>query len=353
MLLRLYLTRLFLARMLVSLLGLSAIIQLLNLLDKTGDILAHGGVADIGRYVALRFPTIVAEMLPLASLLGALLAFRQLSGGMEVTAMRAAGISLGQILRALVPACLAISVLQFVLQTEIGPRAEVALAAWWAQTIPPDPGDPPPPRLWLESHGDIAAVDQISGDGRILKNILVVQRNPAGDLVDWLNARRAQYTNGQWTLQDVRIATPSEDAIRMAAAMPWPHGPAPANMVALTLPVDDMPLGRLIAILRGHWTGARGPAFYWTALQNALAALVDPFLMLLLATPVLVAPPRAEGAGAKAALALILGLGYMVAAGLLSALGDAGTLSPVVAAWGGTVIFGGIGLSRLLWLEDG
>jgi lipopolysaccharide export LptBFGC system permease protein LptF len=114
-----------------------------------------------------------------------------------------------------------------------------------------------------------------------------------------------------------------------------------------------MPLEKLIATLRGNWVGQRGSRFYWTELQGLLAALTDPFLMVLLAAPVLVAAPRAAGPGTAAPLALILGLGYMVSAGLLAALGDAQVFAPWAAGWGATIIFAAIGITRLQNLEDG
>lgn len=358
--LRRYLSGLFVARLLGSLLGLVSILQLLNLLDRAGAIIERGGLAGIGRYTALRLPSLVAEMIPLAVLIGAVLTFLRLSGSLEMVAMRASGLSLLQVLRALAPVCLLVSATQFALRTEVAPRTERALAEWWFRTAPssegnvaPTPGgDPAPARLWLRSRGDLAAVDRVSSDGTRLEGITVVQRS-AGSLVARLDARSAQYQDGRWTLHDVRIARPGENAAETRPALDWPHGPAPANMVELARPVEAMTLGRLIDTLRGDWVGARGPAFYRTQLQGVLAATLDPVLMVLLAAPVLLAPPRSGGGGLPAAASLALGLGYLVLAGLLGALGNAGTLPPAAAGWASAALFAAIGCARVLQADDG
>ena len=347
--LRRYLTGMLLVRVAGSLLGLVAILQLLDLLDKAGSILSRGGVADIGRFIALRTPSLFAEALPLATLLGAVLTFLRLSGALEMTAMRAAGISLRQILRALLPACLLVSAAQFVLQTEVAPRAERRFADWWAATDPVA-ADPAAPRLWLRAHGDIAAVDRVSLDGGELGGLSVAQRSSTGDLTAWLEAGEAVRREGRWTLHDVRIARPGVAELEYRDTMEWANGPSPANMVELARPIDLMTLGRLIETLRGRWVGGRAPAFYWTELDRVLSALLDPFVMVLLAEPVLLAPPRTAG-GAPAATSLALGLGYLVCAGLLTALGNAGTLPPLLAGWSATLLFAVMGLVRLLQAE--
>ncbi len=343
--LRRYLTRLMVLRLLGCLLGLGALLQLLNLLDKAGDILAHGGASQLGQFIGLRLPTIIAEMLPLATLLAAVLTFRQLAGSAEMTAMQAAGIGAGRILRMLLPFCLVVATVQFVVQAEAAPRSERALAAWWTALIPAE--NPPPARVWLLAHGDVAAVDQVAGDGRRLAGVMIVERAASGDLIARLDAATAQYQGNRWILHSVRVADFQTGNSAMHATMVWPGGPVPENMAELAQPVMDMPLGQLIATLSGRWIGGRGPAYYRTELDGLVAGLLDPLLMVLLAAPVLLVPPRATGAGMAIALTIMLGLGLQVAAGLLSALGDAGIVAPLLAGLAAPVVFGGIGVFRL------
>ena len=88
--------------------------------------------------------------------------------------------------------------------------------------------------------------------------------------------------------------------------------------------------------------------FSWTALDTLLAALLDPALMVVLAAPLLLAPPRSNRTGVGALKAIGLGLGYLGLAGLLAAMADAGTLPPIVAAAMPALLFGTYGLVGLL-----
>jgi lipopolysaccharide export system permease protein len=349
---RRYLTALLLTRLLGALFGLAALLQLLDLLNKAGVILEHGGAADVMHYIGLRLPTILAEMLPLATLIGALLAFRRLAGTQEATMLRGTGLSMTGILRLLLPIGLVITVVQFALQAEIAPRAERAFSNWWTVEAPPDAGDPAPPRLWLTSGGDIAAIGRVSLDGRHLDDIMIAQRSAEGDLLDRLDAGEARYKDGHWTLYSVRVARQNRADAEFRPAVGWPHGPAPANMIDLARPIDSMTLGRLISTASGRWVGVQSMGSYRTQLHGMIASLFDPLLMILLAAPALLEQPRASGRGIYTATSLMLGLGYLTSAGLLSALGEAGALPPWLAGWIALVVFAGYGGLRLIQAED-
>jgi lipopolysaccharide export system permease protein len=348
---RRYLTRLLLTRLLGALFGLTALLQLIDLLNRAGTILAHGGLADIGHYLVLRLPTILAEMLPLATLVGALLAFRRLAVTHEATTLRGAGLSLGNVLRFLLPICFIITVVQVVLQAEIAPRAERAFSDWWTMRDSSETTDSARTLLWLKSGRDIAAIAHVSRNGQHLSGIMIAQRSKQGDLLDRLDAESALYENGHWTLHAVRVAHQNHAEAALIPSLIWPDGPVPANMIDLARPVDSMTVDRLIATLRGRWIGAQGMSVYRTQLQGLIVSLFVPFLMILLAVPAFLAPPRASGSSIYVATSLILGLGYLTAAGLLGALGEAGTLPPLAAGWAALVVFAAYGALRLIQAE--
>lgn len=349
---RRYLSRLVLGRLLSALIGLAAMLQLLELFEKAGTIFAHGGFLDILHFIGLRLPAILTESLPLAVLIGALLAFRGLAAGLEVTTLRAAGLSLGQMVIALLPLCLLLTLIQFGLQNEVAPRADRAFEDWWARTIPAAPDAPAPPRLWLRAAGDVAAVDRVSMDGRHLEGVTLIQRSASGAVTAEVKAPSAEASAQGWVLSEPRIAEAGKGEVRQAASFVWPAGPTPANMVALARPADSETLEQVIGTLKGRWVGNQGPAYYRTALYEAFSVLFTPIIMLLLAAPVLLAPPRSEGNGLATATGLVLGLGYLVCNGLLNAFGESGAVPPWLAGWLVPVFFLAYALLRLMQADD-
>jgi lipopolysaccharide export system permease protein len=355
--LRRYLSRMFLARVGGCLLGLAAIGQLLDLLDKTGELLTRGGIGAIGRYILMRLPATLAEMFALATLIGALVTFTRLARSLEMTVLAAAGLSLRAVGLALLPACALIAALQFVFVTELAPRSERAVADWWARTAPPGTAQDDPHTLWLRVGRDVAAIDRVGLDGRHVDGIEILRRAPSGELASRIEAASGDWNGRLWVLHDVRVAiagvAASESTDQALATMDWPQGPAPKNLVSLARPVESLSLDRLIAVTVGAWVGARGPRYQATQIEALLASVFDPLVMVLIALPLAMVPPRAEQAAWALLRVLALGLGYLAAVGLLDALGNAGTLPGPVAAWAGLLIFGGYGLTRLLAADLG
>jgi len=106
-------------------------IMLLNQIAKRFGALVGKGLpwSLIGEVFLLSLPFIVAMTLPMAVLLAVLYAFTTLASGNEITAMRASGISIGQLLRPVFLAALLLTVADFVFVDQGLPAANLRLKA--------------------------------------------------------------------------------------------------------------------------------------------------------------------------------------------------------------------------------
>jgi lipopolysaccharide export system permease protein len=106
-------------------------IMLLNQIAKRFGALVGKGLpwSVIAEVFLLSLPFIVAMTLPMAVLLAVLYAFSHLAAGNEITAMRAGGISVGQLLRPVFAAALVLSVLTFLFMDQLLPASNLRLKA--------------------------------------------------------------------------------------------------------------------------------------------------------------------------------------------------------------------------------
>ncbi|MCQ8278612.1 LptF/LptG family permease [Acetobacteraceae bacterium KSS8] len=333
-------------------LALTAILQLLDLLDQASAIVSHRGVAAIGHYVLLRFPALLAGTVPLGVLAGAMLCFNRLASGAEMVALRATGASLVRIIRVLLPACVLIALVQLVLQAALAPGAERALSNWWTRISPPD-ASPADESLWFRFGDEVVSVGSVSADGRTIRRLMIVHRSPDGDLLDRIDAAEARFRNGGYMLRDVSVSRPDGKDAEHSDARPWPDAPSPANMIDVARPVIAQTPGRLIRILQNRWASPHGPLAAWTALDSLAIALLDPLLMVLLAAPLLLSPPRASGNGMQMLRVVALGLGYLGLSGLLAAMGESGALPPLLATTASPLLFGAFALATVLQRDAG
>ena len=86
--------------------ALVIVLQFLDALSESGNILAHAGngQAEVWRYVSLRTPQIIARFLPYSVLLGAIITYSTLNQNSEVIALKASGLSAHQVLAPMIVA---------------------------------------------------------------------------------------------------------------------------------------------------------------------------------------------------------------------------------------------------------
>ena len=143
--LTIYVMRTVALRILAAAAILLAILQILDLLDVTTEILDRGlGLGGVAYYATLRFPRLLEQVAPLSVLAGGLFAFSQLARESAVIAMRATGVSVYRLVGMAAPAAAAMMLLDYATVELIAPRTAPILEAWWRDTAPKTPATPGP-----------------------------------------------------------------------------------------------------------------------------------------------------------------------------------------------------------------
>ncbi|HYE52889.1 MAG TPA: LPS export ABC transporter permease LptG [Azospirillaceae bacterium] len=350
-----YLSKAFLTRFLAALLAFTALLQLLDLLDAASQVLERGGgVGDIAWYALLRLPVIVERLVPLAVLIGSLATLLGLAQNNEIVALKSAGMTPYRLLLVLTPAALAVSVFHFVLSDQVAPRAERAFLTWWQEGAPPGEEAREEKTVWLRAGATVVSVGRVLEKGRVLDRVELFPRDTEGRVTERVTAERATYADGAWMLHGVRRLVLKPGAVgdvQVLDAMPWEVGLHPTNVVEVAAPTERIPAMRLRTILSGEWAGANSPAYYRTRLHETYAGPLASLIMLLLSAPVAHGMRRGGTLSKGLAVGVVIGLCYLLADGMLAALGEAGALPAALAAWAPTVLFASIGGAILVHVE--
>jgi len=346
-----YLLKLMGSRILAALLVLVGILQILDLLDVTTDILDRNlGISGVGYYAMLRLPRLVEQAAPLAVLAGSLFAFAKLAGDSAITAMRSTGISAYRITIMAIPAALALTLAQLAIGLEIAPRTDAALSDWWQATTPQEKTRVVDPVTFRVGDEVVVAVPR-DPDGRGLEQVTIYRRDQTGRLIQRTSAKAAAYENGRWRLIEPSFETvgPNSVAEGQASTMDWTENLRPADVRQLAAGETTVTAAEASRALAGGLSN-RPRTFYDTQLQRAWAAPVACLVMLLLAAPSGLANFR--GGGATLIIqCLAAGLLFLVFDGAFTALGENGAVPPILAAWAAPAIFASLGITVLLYQE--
>lgn len=325
-----------------------ALMQVLELMDVTTDVLERGlGARGLAYYAALRVPSELTLALPLAMLLGAMWAFHDLGRNQEIVAVRTAGVSLRRLVSYLLAVPLAVALAYALLSQAVVPQTEAILHAWWTATAPRDQTPEP---TWIRTSTGPVSYLTASADGERLTGVRIYLRGEDDLLSNRIAARAAQWRNGAWHLEGVEQLPIADGTAKQRSENwdVWKTNLRPDDVLRADIVRPKLSSIMLIGVVGGEHAASLPLSYYQTALYRSFVTPLTPFIMLLLALPAARALPRQGDGGAALLLALCLGLAFLLCDGFMAALGTSGRVGPIVAALSAPLLFTALGLPQLL-----
>jgi len=351
-----YMARKFILTSFAVLAALVLILQTLDLLGESGDILAHPGNGDpeLWRYVSLRVPQLIARFLPFAVLLGALISFVTLNQNSEIVAMKAAGVSAHQILAPFILASMAIAALSFVFNDRIVTRANGTLDAWQAV----DYGAVPASRgivsnVWVRSGDDLIHADQASGRGATTRLIdVTLYDRDGGRLITIVNAARGVQAGGGWRLDNARVFDVARGVQRVVPSVVIARGVTADRFTLAEVDADERSYGSLASAITDLQAAGRPTLALEAGLWHKVSGPLSSMLMPLLAGVAAFGLARSGQLFVRAVIGMGLGFAYFVADNFALAMGNLGAYPPLLAAWAPPFLFLLIGETVLIRTEE-
>jgi len=352
-----YLSRLFITRILAVLVMLVLVLQMLDLLGESGEILAHpgNGEAELLTYVSLRVPQLVARFLPYSVLLATLFTLVTLNQNSEVIAMKAAGLSAHQILAPLVLSALVVSVASFTFNERVVTRATATLKAWQDAdygSVPKDSGVRS--NVYLRDGGNILLASTLTGrgSGMVMSGVTWYRRDASGMIVEEIHSPRATYADPGWRLEspvrfDVK-STQSQKLRPLTVAKELTPSrvtissvdPEAQSIIELTGSISALKAaGRRTSELEGAW---------WHKISGPLSAVLMPLLGAIAGFGL----ARSGQLLVRGIIGMALGFAYFVLDNAALAMGNFGGYPPFVAAWAPFLLFALVGETVLVRTEE-
>lgn len=353
----LYLARLFAVRIAAMLAILVLVLMMLDLLGKSGDILAvpGNGQAEVWRYVSLRLPQLVATFLPYSVLLATVIALLGLNQNSEIVAMKAAGMSAHQVLAPLFLTAAVVAAGSFAFNERIVTRATATLKAWEGAEFGPIPeAEQVRSNVYLTDGNDVLTAATMTGSGTAIemRDVTFYSRTPEGTLIRQIRADRATWANPGWRLQQA-------ETFDVAAAR---SGTATDQVVGRGVTIEQIELDSVDPEAQGFFELYRSIAAYeragrrtseleaawWHKLAGPLSAILMPLLGAVAAFGL----ARSGQLFVRALIAMGLGFAYFVVDNAALAMGSFGGYPPLLAAWAPFLLFLLIGETVLIRTEE-
>lgn len=327
-----------------SLLTLAALLPLIGFfvladeLDVIDD--ARYGLGSAMLFMVLRLPAYLYQIFPVATLIGALIGLGTLASRSELVAMRAAGVSVGRIVRAALLGGLVLAVVAVVLGEWVAPMAEQRAQELRRSALSGDVAQQTADGFWAVDDGAYVNIREIRS-GTLLRDISIFELDLAAGTLVTSHAASARYIEDGWVLESIarsRVGAEGVEVEHIARAR-WDSMLDPGLLKVVVADPRLLPLWGLYQYIRfmqinGQDAGAYEVAF-WSKLLYPLLMLS----MILLAIPILLGSVRSTGLGRRILAGVVVGILYYLLSRTLAYLALLFGLSPVIAACAPPLLF--------------
>lgn len=352
-----YMARMFLVRILAVLAIFVIVLQTLDLLGESGNILAAEGnsESDLWVYVSLRAPQIIEFVLPFSVLFATIITLATLNQNSEVVAMKASGLSAHQVLAPLLLASLVVAAITFAFNDRIVSRATSTLAVWQKAEYGPIPEDPTTrTNVWARSGDNLVHAGIVAGNGpkTRLYDIEYYERDASGELLRTVKADEGSYSQDGWLLKDAAefdIATGKESPLGDIVAG---TDITPDQFTLGNVNPDGLSFLELRSAISELKAAGKPTLSLESNLWHKISGPLSAVLMPLLGAVAAFGLARSGQLFLRAVIGMALGFAFFVADNFALAMGNLGAYPPLLAAWAPFFLFFMIGESVLVRTEE-
>lgn len=301
-------------------------------------------------YTLLQAPGHAYELMPLAVLIGAMIAMSQLAATSEYTAIRTAGVSLGQIARIKLLFGIAMAVAALLLGEFGAPLAEKNAERIKLQATHSLVAQEFRSGLWVKDDNNFINVGEMLPDNTLL-GVRIYTYDKDYRLVMSRHAERAQYqpASQQWLLSGVRQSEILPDRVRVQrlAQQPWQSVIQPDILSVLLVVPEQMSALDLMTYIEHLHNNNQKTQRYEIALWSKLfypLACISMVMVALAFTPV---SGRHNDLGIKLFAGICLGIAFHFSNRLFGHLGLLYNWNPIISATLPTLLFLLAGLTAI------
>ena len=294
---------------------------------------ASFGAFALVKYVILKQPQQVYELSPIAALIGAMMGLSTLALNSELTAMRAAGVSVARIVGATMKIGFVFAAVIFLVGEYVVPASENLAQTGRAKALS-QALQQKSSGIWLRSGASFVNIGEVLPDLSLLR-MNIYDFDKYAHLRIQTSARHAAHDGDKWRLEDVSESViVGKEAVqtRRAAKDEWRSALTPEVVSVFAIRPESLSIQQLhyyIGHLHQNNQDTRNFRLaFWQKIFMPLATLI----MMLLATPFVFRQIRSGGLSQRVFIGIMLGLVFIIFHKSLGYFGALYALPPVAAS---------------------
>lgn len=330
---------------LLIVLGLDLIFEFVA---QAADINERYTMSDVLYYLAYRAPGRLYEFLPLASLVGCLVGLGMLASNSELTVMRAAGISIGRIVMAVMKPAILLALIAVLMGEYVVPHSEQvaessrALAKSNGQALRSEHG------VWHREDNQFIHINAVEPGGKI-HGITRYTFDERLQMVSASFAATGTYSEQGWILKEIQQTAFLGDRTQVSSASQelWQSGLTPALLSVIVVEPVDLSISGLwsyTGYLAEQGLDANQYLLaFWTKVLQPMGILA----LVLVGVSFVFGPLRSVTVGQRIVAGVIVGLVFKFSQDLLGPASLVVGFTPLVATMIPIAVCAGVGFILL------
>jgi lipopolysaccharide export system permease protein len=352
-----YLLREFVGLLAPIVAGFVLLYVLVDFFDRLDVLLKnHATLGQTARYFVFKIPLVVTQTVPPAVLTALILTLGTLSRRNEIIALRASGVSLGQMALPLIAAAAVMSLAVLVWSETVVPYStrrfehinNVEIRKREMKGLLSDR------EIWYHGTDGFYNIDYVDARRATVFGLTIYRTDGTMRLQTITQIASARWSEGRWTTTAATVRTVTPDGAIAAEVLP-PDRVVIRESLEDFLEVHREPeeLSYFALRQRIQQLTRKGidASSYFVDLQMKLAVPFTVFVLACVAVPLAGRVRRHPSVAATLGIGILVGFGYWVLLALTRSLGQAGALPPLAAAWAANGIYLLLGCGLFLTRE--
>jgi lipopolysaccharide export system permease protein len=317
-----------------ALMVLLTLLGFLTLMDELQDVgKGRYEMADAFGFMLLVLPRYAYEVFPIAALLGSLIGLGGLAAHSELIAIRAAGVSFGRIVLAVMKAGLMMILVVVLVGEFLAPETEQYAQRMRSEkqaeqiTLKTRYG------FWARDGSAYINIRTIL-PGAQLADIYIYEFGPDGALQASTHAASAGYQGDHWQLEDIRQSRFEGDGVEVVELeqATWDSLLDPELLSAVVVDPNILPVWGLYHYISFMRANGQEVLNYEVAFWSKVVAPLVTLVMLFLSAPFVFGSLRSVGIGQRLFMGSLMGSGFYLLNRAFSFMAVAYDLNPLFAA---------------------
>ena len=329
--------------------ALTILVIFFDFINESGDVNENYSSLQALIYLSYSIPSRLYELFPTAMLLGTLLGLGNLAANSEFIAMRAAGISIGNIIYSVLKLGLFIVLGIFFFGEYVVPKADLAGRNFKSSLSNKNVVMVSGASLWVKDKSRIIHIGQVWSEDKLTDvNIYTIKENYSG-LESQTHIETINKVAEGWEINSLNKKTFYDGGVLNTFTEKEidPNLINPKFIGIASVKPEQLSITELSDLIQyqqlNNLNTDKFKLAYWKRFSAPLSALV----MLFLAMPFLFGSQRGGGAGQRVFIGIIAGIAFFLINKVLNELGIVYGISPMISAFSPAIVFLGISLLAL------